>query len=505
SDTGWQSADTWREGEALPLASVAEPQAPYATAPTPLAAYGRALRITLYGPQEVMGAPNQYGERLTRLCRALLGYRRQVMGEARARAAALARNGLQGSARVYLHGRPLLFTLDGHLLKLLRALDDATIAALPDTTSEEGAEGDVGEGNRGESNRGESSVNDTGDAQGVAAPQARREPSAATSTPARRSVTLPATDFDSSLEAHLFADFRALEAIGEAHGWHMEREPEPLLADGVILIPDFALTRGSRRVYLELVGYWRPGYRERKARKLATLRGRVDLVLAAPIAARAELTALGASFPLLEYEDAVSAQALLALLDRAYNDFARRLAALDSPRIRVEVEARGRVPVAAAMALLRCYTRTELAEALRRLSAARDVDAPVWSDGLGLCAAPWYADVLARLRAWVEVAPNGRLSLADLRQRLATEEDTLHDITEEATEALAARAGLTITRASIFEAEVTLAPPAAPVPPGATPPPHSDRRAQPRGGVRRKQHRASYITQPFLVPERADE
>ncbi len=167
----------------------------------PLDACGRPLVVTLYGPQEIMGAPNQYGERLARLCRALLGYRRQGGGHG-----ALAGGGLRGTARVYLHGRPLLFTLDDRLLHLLRSPDEREAAE---------------------------SLGMSGEA-AVLAAQAGES---------------AAKEFDSSLEARLHAEFSALESIGETHGWHLEREPAPLLAEGLISRARFrALARRTARL-----------------------------------------------------------------------------------------------------------------------------------------------------------------------------------------------------------------------------------------------------------------
>src|SRR6185312_5687928 len=105
-----------------PLARVAETGVPYDTgnaedAADTLEAAGRPIRVLLYGPQEISAAPAAYGERLARLCRALLGYRRAP--ERLATRATLAGSGLQGVAQVYLHGRPLPFVLDDKLLKLL--------------------------------------------------------------------------------------------------------------------------------------------------------------------------------------------------------------------------------------------------------------------------------------------------------------------------------------------------------------------------------------------------
>ena len=243
--------------------------------PTTLERARQPVVITLHGPREMMGGVNQYGDRLARLCRALLGYRRDIPAEAALGDVAA----LSGMATIHIHGRPCLFALDERLARLLRV----------GATRDEDA--------------------------------ARQD---ATDTVA----------FDSSLERRLHADFAALERAGETAGWRLEREPEPVILGDTILVPDFALTRENRRVYLEVAGYWRPDYRARKARKLATLRGAVALIVAAPEDARAEFAGLDASYPFLWYrDDAISAPAIVTAIERAYDDFPDRLAALDLPRL----------------------------------------------------------------------------------------------------------------------------------------------------------------------------
>ncbi len=94
--------------------------------------------------------------------------------------------------------------------------------------------------------------------------------------------------YDSGVE-QLFAEaFASLARSNAAEGWLLEREPEPLLlaahgsASQAIFIPDFALTRDRHRLYLEILGFWTPSYRERKVQKLQQLKGRQDIVLAIP-------------------------------------------------------------------------------------------------------------------------------------------------------------------------------------------------------------------------------
>jgi predicted nuclease of restriction endonuclease-like RecB superfamily len=433
--------------DAPPLARVAETGVPYALADATgtLEAAGRPIRVLLYGPQEISAAPAAYGERLARLCSALLGYRRSP--ERSGRRATLAGSGLQGIAQVYLHGRPLPFALDDRLMKLLGVGAD---------------ENQMGNG------------------------------------------ALPTSaSYDSALEAQFASEFAALERSDVAHGWRLEREPEPLLVADTILVPDFALTRGMRRVYLEIAGYWRPDYRERKARKLTALRGRVALAIAAPESARGELGIFEGVFPLLWYtRDHIRAHELVALLDRTYDDSAQRLATLDLPQIAAEVALRGRIPPRESYALLHSYTHAELENALRALAGNQPDAGLVWLDGLGLCDPAWLAALLARLHTHVASAPGGRLPLADVVNYLRQAEATLAELDEATAETLAGRAGLLVARVSIFAAEVIAPGAAADVSPDIAPNAESmaagtNRRsqrpsqpsAQPRPRARRKQHR----------------
>lgn len=419
-----------------PLARVAERPAAYAQpAPSSLAQAGLPVVITLYGPQEVMGAANQYGERLARLSRALLGYRRADGG------AGTLRGALSGWATIYLRGKPFTFTLDDRLLRLLRSepLAEEPLALEGDTLA-----------------------------------------------------------FDSQLERRLYEDFTALERAGEAAGWRLEREPEPLLFGESILVPDFALTRDQRRVYLEVAGYWRPGYRERKARKLLALDGAIALVVAAPEESRGVFGALERRYPFLWYQqETISAPALLATLLLAYNDFPERLAALDLAALLAEVERRGHIAPTEAQAALHAFTRAEVAAAVAALAqraGEERLPAPEWVEGLGLCAPAWLDALAEQARALVAAA-DGRMPLAALGAALRDAGALAESLAEAPLEALSRRAGLLVSRASLFAAEA-LTPERAevdaalaassPEQAGAAPrlQPVS-RRAQPRKGMRR--------------------
>ena len=441
-DVGFAGAEREPGAGAADMRSlVAEAPAAYVTSePQRLDDVGnRPLVITLFGPQELVGSPAQYGERLAALCRALLGYRRADHSAAPA--------GMSGYARVYLHGRPLIFALDDRVLRLVRG-DDAD------------------------------------------------DPRAAMSLPG----------FDSSLERRLHEEFAAYEQAGEAHGWHLEREPEPIIVADTIMIPDFALTRGARRVYLEIAGYWRPEYRERKLRKLRALRGAVSLIVAVPSAAQAEFAPFADDFSLLAYDAYVGARPLLALLDRAFDDRQRRLASLDVERALSLCAQRLVIPEDEALALLRVYTRNERADAVSRLrtaAGARGDPAPEWLDGVGLCASPWLEAVSTWLRGRVIAAEGNQIALPALTGELASAQPILSHLTTAGMESLARRAGLTLTRRSLFEPIVTLD---GHVAPSDSPPESasSARAPQPRRGVRRKHHEDMYATHSLFEPETAN-
>ncbi len=454
-DVAFDAPEEARADAGAPQARVAERPAAYQLGPNDLGPNdapraldtlaGRgSLVVTLYGPQELSGAPAQYGDRLARLCRALLGYRRGARGGR----AALADANVSGTAVVYLHGRPLLFALDSRVLKLIGS---------------PGAGDEIGQG----------------EAEANVAP-----------------------DFDSDVERALSVEFAALEAAGEAHGWRLEREPEPVVVEGTILVPDFALTRGGRRVYLEIAGYWRPEYRERKVRKLLAVRDRVALAVAAPEAARSEFGAAAQVVPFLWYRKQVSAQGLLGLLERAYDDRERRLTALDPVQVLDELARRGRIPPDEAYVALRCYTRNELAAVVERLRAAAEQsssDAPEWIEGVGLCGRAWLETGVNAIRMLLSTASDGRATLADVRARVADTLD-LRDMPEAAVETLAHHAGLAVVRDSIFDAYVAWADAAqsAGIPASGAGRPDPIRRAHPRGRSRRKHSVESPSQQSIL-------
>ncbi|MDG7009143.1 MAG: DUF790 family protein [Nitrososphaerota archaeon] len=84
----------------------------------------------------------------------------------------------------------------------------------------------------------------------------------------------PMNLYDSAVEEKFARSF-----LSYGSGWALKREPEPLIAGRHVLIPDFSFEKGGAKVYLEVVGFWTPGYLERKIDKLNSVTG-VDMIIA---------------------------------------------------------------------------------------------------------------------------------------------------------------------------------------------------------------------------------
>jgi hypothetical protein len=163
-------------------------------------------------------------------------------------------------------------------------------------------------------------------------------------------------------------------------GWRLEREPEPLLLEQSIFIPDFAFTRGQRRIYVEILGFWTPSYRERKIAKLQQLSGRNDLLLAIPIEAKEAFASIAPYYPIVIYDGQLSVTDILQTLRSHYDDFSERLAGIDVAAVRELVTKKGLVPESACYEILRCYRRSELQRAAERVVD----DEIIFVPGLGL-------------------------------------------------------------------------------------------------------------------------
>ncbi|HET8846436.1 MAG TPA: DUF790 family protein [Ktedonobacteraceae bacterium] len=327
------------------------------------------LQLTLYGPQEMTGSPQQYGQRLARLCRLLLRYglASTERSSGKRSSSALAKAIRRAEATVYLFQTAYRFSMESELLGLLPA------------------------------------------------PGQQEEQARSTVHGAEASLI-----YDSSVEQTFAEAFAALERSNGVDGWQLEREPEPLLLSfetdhgqtQSIFIPDFAVTRGERRIYVEILGFWTPAYRERKTQKLQHLRGKADLILAFPLEARAAFSALGTDFPLIEYREKLSATDLLRVLQARYDDFEARRSKLNIANIRAAVQRAGFVPERNCYELLHCYRRSELLQAGEYVQESGIVYTP----GLGLYSLDWVEHIHHSFVEWIEAKSQYKLSLSDIIQ-----------------------------------------------------------------------------------------
>ncbi len=282
--------------------------------------------------------------------------------------------------------------------------------------------------------------------------------------------------YDSTIEAEFSRAFAGLARRGEVDAWELVREPDPIISGELVFIPDFALERGGRRVYLEIIGFWTPEYKERKRAKLLRLAQQepaLELALAIDEALAAEFA--GLPYPVVPFRRRLAATAVLRLLrehfDRPQERIAAARARLDE--LRARVRQRGRVSEAEAMALLGLVSATEL----RRLQAELEQEDIRLLPGAGLVSASYLARVAEAVAQALEGRPDG-VTLAELRAMLPAELCAQDGMLEAL---LAACPQFSVSYTSLFDAVVHLAGATLPV---ASQPAPSPAPVVPPGGKR---------------------
>jgi hypothetical protein len=201
-----------------------------------------------------------------------------------------------------------------------------------------------------------------------------------------------------------------LEKEGHTHGWLILREPDPLLAPGMVLIPDFAFERGGTRVYMEVAGFWSPSYKERKVAKLQALSASGEdtaLILAVPHDSASAFSRL--PFPIVAYKKDIRATDMLNLLDAQYGGREERLTSARSQFTPLQEAAleRGLVPERELAEALQAYSRSELLAVGPEL----DIEGCRYVPGVGLLSVAAADRAHISLMAALEASPEHRIDL----------------------------------------------------------------------------------------------
>lgn len=123
----------------------------------------------------------------------------------------------------------------------------------------------------------------------------------------------PGKPYDSMLEASFADKWDALKS-----SWALEREVDLIPIPGSVMIPDFRLVHPDGRTFLlEIVGYWRPEYLQKKFSQVRRA-GRDDLILA--ISERLNLEKAGVKLNdvparIVWFKDKLLPKAVLAVMD----------------------------------------------------------------------------------------------------------------------------------------------------------------------------------------------
>lgn len=365
--------------------------------------------LTLFGPEQAFGSADKYGRRLADVSLILL---RSLLAMSPA-------EGIQGTALLVLHDRPYRFHLTEEVLDHLEYAP--------------GTRPDAGSG-------------------GIAERRAVYSVGSAVEAGENEGIEEPEPTFDSLVEASLYRGFKSLERQGHTHGWLIRREPDPLLAPGVVLIPDFAFERGGTRVCMEVAGFWSPSYKERKVAKLQALSAaEQDAALILAVPQDAAPTFSGLPFPIVPYKKDIRATDLLTLLNAQYGGREERLTSARSQFFPLQQAAlqRGLVPEREVAEALQAYTRSELLALAPDLHAERCRYVP----GVGLLSDAATEQVHDALHEALMASPQRRVDLSEAGELVSSALSSPHVDVESLVQLWPEFA---IDRPSLFEAFLRL-------------------------------------------------
>ncbi len=193
--------------------------------------------------------------------------------------------------------------------------------------------------------------------------------------------------YDSSVEKNFSRIFE-----GKPNGWEVIREPEPIIVSGTVMIPDFALIRGSIKVFVEIIGFWMEDYKKKKREKLSKLKKTIEnLILVVDENYKEEFNEKALGFPIIYYtRKGIPLNQILNLLKRQFNDFVDRMKFLEKNideifrEILVEVHEKKYIDLQRLQTILNCYHFSELKKALENINEKLTKHSLVFIPSIGL-------------------------------------------------------------------------------------------------------------------------
>ncbi len=117
--------------------------------------------------------------------------------------------------------------------------------------------------------------------------------------------------FDSSIEERFYIDFQKV-----IKDWKIYREPETLVINGRLFIPDFLVEKNPFKIYVEIVGFWTKEYIREKLEKLRNFKDGEILILLNQELSKEDFT----DFNVIKYKNKVD----ISLVYRWLKDYERK-------------------------------------------------------------------------------------------------------------------------------------------------------------------------------------
>ncbi|WP_292319697.1 DUF790 family protein [Caldisphaera sp.] len=129
--------------------------------------------------------------------------------------------------------------------------------------------------------------------------------------------------FDSNIEKDFYSKMKII-----AKDWEIIREPQPLIVNNTIFIPDFMLSKNNINIYVEIVGFWTKEYLRRKSEKVREIK--LPLILVVD-------ESLGYedfnNENIIKFKKTINIAAVYYLINKIYNNLINKIESKDNKTI----------------------------------------------------------------------------------------------------------------------------------------------------------------------------